>query len=557
PVFLLSQDADYYVAPLPQGEFVPNELIARYPVRAGMKEAIIEAEYASEGIMVKAARLNAAETDFLITFLDEVPMPEPNPCGRPEQGTISSCEMCEIIQGNPGDGPSSSADWLWPNYIVSTGLIDDFMAGVAHPSEEQYPPGCAIPQQEATYSLFSRCNSLRPIPALNIGEEVVDIAILDSGIEDWPFAEFFSYENAEGKPVSIVNWHPVTEAEESGAISYEGIDENGHGTAVAQATLSQFHQADALDKVVLHSYRVLGADAKGTMAQLMSALDKAINDQVDVINMSLGFIGLNCDGHQEEAIASYLTQAREQDILIFTSAGNDGNNLSTNPQWPAAISDNPNVYTVGASRCADESTWSHSNVGTSKVDLTAPGQNLLLPYVPLECFINVDGTSFACPIVAGYAAASLTQRSVEQTICLLESRPTKYRSNIPGIQESRLGSITYSDPVAITCGSLDDHDGSVDLGGDLDGTGLNGGSPLSPRVVSSPNPFDQSLEIRLMATFGQETHLRLFDNNGKLVVHRKTNQGVTRINTSELPRGLYYLNVTSATGSSVQKLIKQ
>ncbi|MEM9527473.1 MAG: T9SS type A sorting domain-containing protein, partial [Bacteroidota bacterium] len=137
----------------------------------------------------------------------------------------------------------------------------------------------------------------------------------------------------------------------------------------------------------------------------------------------------------------------------------------------------------------------------------------------------------------------------------LESRSVENWADIPGIQDSRLGSITYADPEI--CDDFNDEDDDINLDDNVDTNLSDNGSSFEPIVIPSPNPFDQILSVRLSATFGVEGDISLLDANGKLVRHLPITTGNTRIDTNELPRGIYYLRVSNATQTLVKKLVKQ
>ncbi len=85
----------------------------------------------------------------------------------------------------------------------------------------------------------------------------------------------------------------------------------------------------------------------------------------------------------------------------MAAAGNDGENIDSEPVYPAAYGDG-NIIAVAATTSEDKLA-SFSNFGDTNVDLAAPGAGILSTY-PDNTYRALDGTSMAAPYVAGTAA---------------------------------------------------------------------------------------------------------------------------------------------------------
>lgn len=202
----------------------------------------------------------------------------------------------------------------------------------------------------------------------------------------------------------------------------KGEDENdygdngeGHGTHVGGiiAASGKIHGVAA--GVELMSYRVFPKGAGASSFDIMKAIDQAITDQCDIINMSLG------QAEDDEGIDSYIKEAYQAGIICFAANGNDERSPVS---FPAAYS-----LSIAVSAMGRKSTFPANSVqspaiqspyGTDKkdfiadfsnigpdTDLTAPGVGIISTY-PNDRYAIMDGTSMACPAAAGMAARILS-----------------------------------------------------------------------------------------------------------------------------------------------------
>ena len=109
-----------------------------------------------------------------------------------------------------------------------------------------------------------------------------------------------------------------------------------------------------------------------------------------------------------ERVREALRYAAANDVLIVHAAGNEANDIDAFPFYP-----NPGRYrdvdsvfiNVGASTSTydDLLIAEFSNVGKRRVDLFAPGEDILSLGADHD-YIDHSGTSMASPVVAGVAA---------------------------------------------------------------------------------------------------------------------------------------------------------
>jgi len=125
------------------------------------------------------------------------------------------------------------------------------------------------------------------------------------------------------------------------------IDGAGHGTAVAMVAAgarvrSQFGEiSGAAPGAWLGAYRVFGGvdGTRGSSAALLQALDDAVADGMDVVNLSLGFY----PPFREEIdpLADAVKRAVEKGVMVVKAVGNEGPDI--------ASVDSPTVAGVGIS----------------------------------------------------------------------------------------------------------------------------------------------------------------------------------------------------------------
>lgn len=78
-----------------------------------------------------------------------------------------------------------------------------------------------------------------------------------------------------------------------------------------------------------------------------------------------------------------------------------------------------------------------------------------------------------------------------------------------------------------------------------------------PRVIISPNPVSNTLNIALNNNNCQNTHLKIINLLGQSVLSSETKEINTQLELSGLKPGVYILEVSNSTGKTLQKFIKE
>lgn len=209
----------------------------------------------------------------------------------------------------------------------------------------------------------------------------VKIAIIDTGID-------LNHPLFTGRLAPSAEWkdfvdNDSTPQEVDGAFY-------GHGTGIAGLIVQTAPRATILP------IRVLGPDGTGNVAKIVLAIDWAIQQGANVINLSLG---------TNEDVVSFkqaVSAAAQAGVYVVAAVGNEG---SSSLLYPAAYMTTATGHEKMLSAGSFTTGLVLSVFCNSNADLeyVAPGELMMSAY-PDQRVAQYTGSSFATPIVAGAVA---------------------------------------------------------------------------------------------------------------------------------------------------------
>jgi minor extracellular serine protease Vpr len=140
----------------------------------------------------------------------------------------------------------------------------------------------------------------------------IKIAIIDTGV-DFNHPDLYGW-GADGKVVGGYNFINPEEPP---------LDTNGHGTQVAGVVAANGKLIGVAPQAKILAYKVSENGEAVSSDLIIKAIDKAIEDKADIINISLGVNQTN------EKIDQAVNKALDEEIFVVTAAGNDGPVLHT------------------------------------------------------------------------------------------------------------------------------------------------------------------------------------------------------------------------------------
>jgi thermitase len=224
--------------------------------------------------------------------------------------------------------------------------------------------------------------------ASNLGYGI-KVAVIDTGVDVLhpalqealaPASEWWDFYSDDALP------------QEEGILGEGGY---GHGSNVAGIIRQVAPRATILP------LRVLGPDGTGSVADLVAAIQWAVDKGANIINLSLGSESFS------SSVSAALLNASYKGVFVVASTGNTGDERVTYPASYATLPFSGWLRLSVTSVDAKDIKSSFATYGYN-VEAAAPGENVFGP-APQERLAAWTGTSMAAPMASGALALALGQ----------------------------------------------------------------------------------------------------------------------------------------------------
>jgi thermitase len=297
--------------------------------------------------------------------------------------------------------------WAELNYTNAIPIADPY---------DVWKWGGTDPSPFANQHAFAQIE-LPPVQPFYNGQGIV-IAVLDTGVS-------LDHPNLQGR---LIGGRDLVSDDDT---PNDDPSSDGNGLAWGHGTHVAGIIAEIAPLSVIMPVRVLDPNGRGNSFVVAYAIEWAVEQGADVINLSLG------TPHNSQVLRAAVEEAATQGVIVVAAAGNQN---SQEAQYPAAYASVIAVTALDAenrkAEFANYSPW---------IDIAAPGVGITSTVVGPEGngFASWSGSSMATPFVSGAAAlsrASHPAQSSEEIRQLLAGNATDINEVNPAYQ-NQLGGL--------------------------------------------------------------------------------------------------------------------
>lgn len=324
---------------------------------------------------------------------------------------VSFSEKTDVIKAINAVSELDEVEFAEPNYIVHTQTVEQW--GTADPlyCNQWHLPSVNMPQ--LWYNTGNVPNKLGHRPVIAILDTGIDINHPDLAANIWSNpgeSENGADDDRNGFKDDIHGWDFVNQTGRIG-------DYNGHGTHCAGIAAAVGGNGigivGANPDALIMPVTVLQSNGAGDIATIVKGIDYAAANGADVISMSLG----GYDYSQAEDLALGKAYGK---CFIVAAAGNNGLDVEYRPMYPGAF-----TYVLGVQASQSNGFLAcFSNLDSNgpvqtvfdeeklyNYEISAPGVDIYSTY-PGGRYKYLNGTSMACPFVAGVVSRILQSKDV-------------------------------------------------------------------------------------------------------------------------------------------------
>ncbi len=339
-------------------------------------------------------------------------------------------------------------------------------------------------------------------------KEIV-VAILDSGIDlthsdlqnnIWVNSKEIpgdGLDNDENSYIDDVNgWDFVDSDNDPTPVLSEGYNYTAinHGTVIAGIIGAATNDEGIVGinpHVKLMDLRILDAKGMGNTLVLSQAIDYAVENGADIINLSL--VGKSID----ESLKKSIINAYNKGVMIVAASGNEnksGVDLDIEPAYPVCDFDNVNRVIGVAAVDSQNRLSTFSNYGEKCIDISAPGENIYS-----TVYHNLEDVNFSSYYRGGWAGTSVAAPMVTAALSLI-------KMNYPNLRPADMYSILLS-----SADSLQENNPVIykKLGKGL----LNIGAALN----AADKYYNQTIKIVLAPQTGLSPEIIIMNDKGTLL----------------------------------------